>query len=112
MSTIYEGTSVRFYTSQAFTSISGTVIDPDVVTFSYQVQGLTQVTFTYTNGTGDPTGTIVRDATGTYHADIDTTGQPGNWVWRWAGAPGSSGLDTTKTKVAVEGNVVISGRAL
>lgn len=112
MSTVYEGSTVRFYTSSAFTSITGTIVDPDVVTFSYQVQGQTEYTYTYTNGTGDPTNTIVRDGTGLYHADIDTTGAPGNWVWRWAGAPTSGGADTTKTKVATEGNVVVSARAL
>ena len=110
MSTVYEGSTIRFYTSQPFTSISGTVVDPDVVTFSYQVQGQTKQTYTYTHGTGDPTGTIVKDSTGTYHADIDTTGQPGLWAWRWTGAPQSSGgADTTKTKVATEGSVNVSG---
>jgi len=102
---IYEGTTVRFYTSTPFTSITGTVVDPDVVTFQYQLENQTALSFTYTNGTGDPTGTIVRDATGTYHADIATTGLSGVWIWRWAGKPGASGLDTTHTAVAIEGQV-------
>jgi len=102
---IYEGTTVRFYTSTPFTSITGTVVDPDVVTFQYQLENQTALTFTYTNGTGDPTNTIVRDSTGNYHADIPTTGLAGVWIWRWAGKSGASGLDTTHTAVAIEGQV-------
>lgn len=104
---VNEGTSIRFYTSTPFTSISGTVVDPDVVTFQYILPNTAPVTFTYTNGSGDPTNTIVRDSTGTYHADIATTGLVGQWTWRWAGAPGQSGLDTTHTAVAVEGVVSV-----
>jgi hypothetical protein len=112
MSIIYEGTTVRFYTSAPFASITGTAIDPDTVTFSWQVQGGATATYTYTNGTGDPTSTIVRDGVGLYHADIDTSGHPGSWVWRWSGSPLSGGADATKTKVATEGNVSVSGRIL
>jgi len=75
---VNEGTTIRFYTSTPFTSISGTVVDPDVVTFQYVLPNTAPVTFTYTNGSGDPTNTIVRTATGTYHADIATTGKSGN----------------------------------
>jgi hypothetical protein len=107
---VFEGTTIRFYTSTPFTSIAGTVVDPDRITFSYQIQGQSTITFTYTQGTGDPTATIVRDSTGTYHADIDTSGKPGVWIYRWTGAP-FNGTDTTHTKVAYEGNVVVSGKA-
>jgi len=52
---VNEGTTIRFYTSTPFTSISGTVVDPDVVTFQYVLPNTSPVTFTYTNGSGDPT---------------------------------------------------------
>ena len=110
--TVYEGSTLRFYTSKPFTSISGTVVDPDVVQFSYQVQGQTVVTHTYTHGSGDPDGVIVRVATGDYYADIDTTGNAGVWVWRWFGHPASGGADTTHTQVATEGSVTVSIKGL
>lgn len=111
--TVYAGSTVRFYTSQPFKSIDGTVVDPDVVVFSYAVQGRATVTFTYTNGTGDPSGTIVRQSTGTYYADIDTTGNDGFWSWRWFGHPSALvGHDTTKTQVATEGSLTVSVQGL
>ncbi len=48
-----------------------------------------------------------------YHAglfNIDTSGNAGMWIYRWTGAP-SNGHDTTHTKVAFEGNVVVSAKA-
>lgn len=112
MSYVYiAGNTIRFYTSTPFTSISGTVIDPDVVTFKYAVQGEPTVSFTYTNGTGDPTNTIIRDSAGTYHADISTTGLPGVWTYQWGGHP-SSGADVTRTAAYWEGTVTISAPAL
>ena len=112
MSTVYEGSTLRFYTSHAFTSISGTAVDPDTVTFAWQVQGGASGKYTYTNGSGDPSSVIVRDGVGLYHADIDTTSRPGTWVWRWSGSPLPAGADTSKTKVATEGTVTVSARAL
>ena len=108
--TYINGTTVRFYTSTPFTAISGTVVDPDVVTFAYSVEGMTAQTFTYTNGNvpPDPTLTIVRTAAGTYQADISTYGLPGNWAYKWQGEPGPSGLDTTKTAVVWNGEVTVS----
>lgn len=110
--TVYEGTTLRFYTSKPFTSIDGTVVDPDVVTFSYQVQNRNVVTFTYVNGTGDPSGTIVRKATGDYYADISSNGLSGTWLWRWQGNATSLGHDATRTQVATEGSVVVSAKGL
>jgi hypothetical protein len=106
--TVYAGSTVRFYTSQPFKAIDGTTVDPDVVVFSYSVQGRATTTFTYTWGTGDPSGTIVRQATGSYYADIDTTNLDGFWTWRWFGHPSSVGHDTTKTQVATEGSLTVS----
>lgn len=107
--TVINGTTIRFYTSTPFTSIGGTVVDPDVVTFAYTVQGQTTVTYTYTNGNTppDPTYTIVKDSTGTYHADIPST-STGNWFYKWSGQPGVSALDTTKTSAIFNGTVTVS----
>ena len=105
---IWEGTVVRFLTTKPFSTFTGTAVDPDVVKFSYSVQHAEPVTFTYTNGSGDPTGTIVRDGVGLYHADIDTTNLEGVWSYQWSGAPSTSvGHDTTKTQVVVEGSPLI-----
>lgn len=109
---IIQGTTVRFYTTQAFTSIAGVPVNPDIVTFGWQIQGQTPVSFTYTAGSGDPTNTIVKDGIGLYHADIDTTSySAGVWIYTWAGKP-SSGLDTSATKVRAEGSVTISPQSV
>ena len=103
MPAVIQGTTVRFYTSTPFTSVTGTVVDPDVVTFAFSVQGATPVQFTY--GVG---ATIVRDGPGTYHADIDTTPYAaGVWVYVWAGWP-SGGADATKTKTLAEGELRVN----
>ncbi len=122
--TIIEGVTIRFTTSSAtapagviqigsgqpFTSMSGTIVDPDVVTFAYANQGQTTVTYTYTAGATppDPSYMIVKTAVGTYQADISTTGSPGTWAYKWEGQPGVSGLDTTKTSAIFNGQVTIS----
>ena len=61
---IIENTTIQFYTSQPFTALDGTVVNPDNVTFSYSVQGQTEVTYTWVNPTGDPTLTIEQDTKG------------------------------------------------
>lgn len=87
MTTITEviaGTIVRFYTSTPFTNVNGVVTDPGEVVFAYQVSNGTLYQATY--GVPQTWGTIVKDSVGTYHIDIDTTGQPGIWTFVWAGA--------------------------
>lgn len=105
---VIEGTTVRFYTSKVFTSVTGTAVDPDQVIFSYAVQDGAVVSFTFTNGTGDPSGTIVRVGTGNYYADIDTTGKPGLWTYAWKGKATSLHADTTRTQVTREANLTVS----
>jgi len=109
---IYEGSIIRFYTKTPFTSIAGTVIDPDQVTFAYQVAGQNPVSFIYINGTGDSTGTIVRDAVGTYHADIDTTGLHGPWVITWRATPTALHADSTRTKVVTENSITVANQSI
>lgn len=105
---IVEGSVARFITDNpAFTSISGTIIDPDVVTFTYQ-PGPNQptTTYTWTNPTGDPTNHIQKQSTGVFYVDLDTSGLPGNWIWKWHCYP-SSGTDTTATQVTAQGYVQV-----
>ena len=112
-SVIVEGSAARFYTSTPFTSMANTVVDPDIVTFTWNVQGTTPTTYTYTNGASppDPTYHIVRDSAGTYHVNLQTAGYPGTISYQWSGQPGVSGLDTTKTSVVWDGTQIISDAA-
>jgi len=111
INTYTQGTAITFATQVPFTAINGTVVDPDQVLFGFIIDNdPTQVyTFIYTNGTGDPTGTIVRDAAGTYHASIDTLAyNPGVWVYSFAGRPNSTvNLDSTKTEVRAEAQCIV-----
>ena len=110
---IVEGSTARFLTSTPFTSLAGTVVDPDVITFTWSVQGRTPTTYTYTAGASppDPTYHIVRDSAGTYHVDLNTDGYPGTWTYEWNGQPGISGLDTTKTSIKWDGTQIVSDAA-
>src|ERR1035437_2443030 len=119
--TYVSGTVVRLHTNPAltppgipFTSIAGTVVNPDVVTFEWTFQGQTPVTYTYTTGSTppDPSLMIVKDSTGVFHVDLDTTGYDGTLTYAWSGKPGTSGLDTTKTQVVWNGIVIITPDAL
>lgn len=104
----FAGATLRLSTNDyPFTSISGTVVDPDVVTLTVGVSGQTSSTYTYTNGSGDPTNTIVRDGAGKYHADLSTIGKAGVWNVIWSGQP-STGTDTTKTSAVWQGEVTVS----
>ena len=112
INTYVQGTAITFGTQVPFTAADGiTLVDPDQVLFGFIINNdPTEVyTFTYTQGTGDPTGTIVRDSLGSYHATIDTlVYTPGVWVYSFAGRPSTSvNLDTTKTEVRAEAQCVV-----
>ena len=64
--------------------------------------------FYYTQGSGDPTNTIIRVSEGEYQATIPTTNQVGRWIWRWAGYPDPQDTVNT-TAAAVEGIINILG---
>jgi hypothetical protein len=102
-----EGTVVRFYTSTPFTDFAGTPVNPDLVHLKYEIQGQTEVVYTWVNPTGDPTSHIINTATGYFQADLDTTGMPGVWTWGWSCHP-SSGTDVTATQTVWTGEVTIS----
>jgi hypothetical protein len=107
-----QGTTVTLTTTNPFTAVDGTVIDPDVVLFGFQVDGVSDqtYTFTYTFGTGDPTNTIVRTGIGLYNASIDTSAYPtGVWVYSIGCEPNDMvNQDYTKTKVRKEGQLVVN----
>ena len=84
--TVIEGTVIRFYTSTPFTNLAGSAADPTEVIFAYQVGTNAPQQVVY--GTPQSWGTIIRDAAGTYHVDIDTTSNPGVWNYTWAGFGG------------------------
>ena len=108
-----EGTVVRFAMSTPFTSIANTVVNPDVVVFTWSVQGQTPTVYTWTNGGSppDPSGFIVNTATGCFQVDLPTIGLSGTLSYQWSGKPGVSGLDTTKTTVTWDGTTIISASA-
>ena len=104
----FAGATIRLSTNDyPFTSISGTVVDPDVVTLTVGVSGQTSSTYTYTNGSGDPTNTIVRDGVGKYHADLSTANMAGVWNVIWSGQP-LTGADTTHTSAVWQGEITVS----
>jgi hypothetical protein len=110
--TYTQGTAVTIATATPFTANDGvTIVDPDVVLFGFQVDGISSQTynFIYTHPTGDPTGTIVRTAIGTYQATIDTSLYPsGVWVYMFGCEPSADVLfDTTKTKVRQLGELIV-----
>jgi hypothetical protein len=82
MNTYVSGSLVRSVAT--FANLSGVATDPTTITFKYKQGGGTVTTVTY------PTAPIVRDTTGEYHADLDTTGWtgPGNRldIQEWIGA--------------------------
>lgn len=92
MNTYVSGSLVR--TSAAFTDVNGGAADPTTVVLKYkQGNGATQ-TVTY------PASPIVKDSTGNYHADLDTTGWagPANRLdiqqWQGTGAVVAIGSDS------------------
>jgi hypothetical protein len=63
------GSLVR--TSAAFADINGNPADPTTVTLKYKPGAGSTTTVTY------PSSPVVKDSTGAYHADLDTTGWTG-----------------------------------
>jgi hypothetical protein len=99
---VEKGTKFRIKTISPFTDLDGIAIDPDSVTVGFEINGVasSKTVFTYNSGTGDLTGTIVRDGLGLYHADIDSSLYPaGSYVISVACAPTSTAYDASKTKL-------------
>ena len=104
-SLIYAGTIVRFYTSTPFTTVNGTAADPTKVLFAYRVGNGPATQFTY--APGGSVGAIIKDSTGNYHIDIDTTGKPGTWTITWVGIDGTGSVQTrSETEVTISATSV------
>jgi hypothetical protein len=84
--TYIAGQFIRF-TATFTVEPSGADSDPTEILFLYSVNGGATVQYEYSPGGG--LGTIIRDSTGNYHIDVDTTGLAGGWEYEWAskGAP-------------------------
>jgi hypothetical protein len=82
-STYLSGSLVR--TTVTFANSAGTAADPSTVTLKYRPGplGTAVTTVVY------PSSPIVKDSTGVYHADLDTTGWLGSgtatWTIEWIG---------------------------
>jgi hypothetical protein len=114
VNTYIQGTSITIATKNPFTTINGTIIDPDRVWIAFQVDGISSETYTfhYDYGVGDTTNTIQRQGLGLYSATFDTMSYPtGVWNYSIACEPVSTiAHDTTKTKVRNDYSlIVISG---
>jgi hypothetical protein len=91
MATTYlSGTLVR--STAAFATLAGVAADPTTVTLKYRPGPFAAVvTAVY------PAAPIVRDSTGTYHADLDTTAAGGGalpWVIEWIGTGAVQAIGT------------------
>lgn len=69
MPTYMSGTLVR--SKVTFTDVTGAVNDPGTITLKYKLGSAAVVTVTY------PAAPIIKESTGVYHADFDTTGWAG-----------------------------------
>jgi len=81
MNTYMSGSLIR--SSAAYTDTSGTPADPSSVVLQYKADAGDTTTVTY------PDSPIVKDGTGAYHADLDTSGWAGParqlWIVEWTG---------------------------
>src|SRR4051812_45273334 len=84
--------------SAAFANNAGTAGDPTTVTLKYPAPGATVTTVVY------PAAAIVKDSTGNYHAEIDTSTAAGIWRYRWEG--------TAPVQSAAEGQFTVIDSAL
>ena len=99
---ILEGTVVRVKTTSPLTSIGGTVVTPDQWVIEVRSPDAMVSTYTYTNGTGDPSNMIYVPSTGNFYIDIDTTENVGLWKVIVKALPRVGGTDTTKTKAVYD----------
>jgi uncharacterized protein YfaS (alpha-2-macroglobulin family) len=88
-----QGALVRV--TRTFVNSSGSAIDPAVVKFQYRQPNGPIVTKTY--GTDN---VVVKDSTGVYHIDLDTTALVGTWSIR--------GYSTGTGQDAIEGTFAVN----
>ena len=71
----YEGQVPRI--TATFKTNAGAVIDPTNVFFRYRVGNGSVTELAYGGGN------VQKESTGVYYVDMDTTGKPGHWAYRW-----------------------------
>lgn len=67
--------------------VANVLTDPTAVTFKMKDPARTLTTYTY--GVG---ATVVKDSTGTYHANVQLT-TVGQWDYRWEGTGTAAGVN-------------------
>jgi hypothetical protein len=68
----------------AFATPSGAPTDPTGLTFTFAViEAFSGNVLVAAVSYVLPAAQIVKDGTGAYHVQLDTTGQPGRWVYKW-----------------------------
>ena len=94
--TYLAGTLVR--SSATFTNVNGQATDPTTITLKYRPgRDAAVITAVY------PAAPTVRDSTGAYHADLDTTSSaPGvtPWTHEWSGTGAVQAVGTGLFNVA------------
>lgn len=90
-----EGSLVKL--TGTFTDEVGAAVDPSVVKVAIEKSDGTTTTYTY--GT-DPE--VTKPSTGIYQIQVDTTGKPGYWHYRWY-STGSGQTATTRGRFRVIG---------
>lgn len=84
-------------TSAVFTDKTGAAADPTTVTLKYKKDAAATTTVVH------PAGPVVKDSTGHYHADLDTSGWTGpglqQWFIEWVGTGAVTGLQFDAWKV-------------
>lgn len=78
MALINPGALVHITNGAGFQTSAGTLTDPTTVTFRWRVNGGTETAWIVT------AGQVVKDSTGLYHADVQTT-VAGTYAYRWEG---------------------------
>jgi hypothetical protein len=65
-------------------------VDPGTLKFVMRKPSGTTLTYTY-----EPSGEVIKDATGRYHVDL-VLDEHGTWDWRWeAGVPYAGAIEGT-----------------
>ena len=77
------------YTSNGFIETStGMLADPAVVTLSISIGEVALLDSTYDSGSTTGPYTIIKNNTGSYSAELDTTDLLGEWIYTWSGTGG------------------------
>ena len=68
----------------SYTDQNGSPVDPTNAELDVLGPDNVLTTYQYSGGTG----AVTKVSTGVYSYNVDTTGKPGRWQWRWWSPPG------------------------